>query len=318
MMSRLLILGSTGQIGSACFRYAKSHGHSTILAPTHAELELTDQRVVDEYFHQYVPSVVILAAGISGGIGFNQAYPVRLIQENLAIQLAVIRAAHNCGAKKLVFFASSCIYPRDCPQPMSEDFIFQGMLESTSLAYATAKIAGLQLCEAYNQQHSSTQMITLLPNTVYGPNSHFEPERGHVLTSLIQKMLCAKEKEQPQVVLWGSGLPRREFIYADDLAAAVFTVLSVNLDNVKMPINIGVGEDYSIQELADKIAKVIGYRGEIIWDVSKPDGASRKLLDNRKIKNLGWHPKIDLETGIRYTCEWFIAQREGIHDSASI
>lgn len=272
----------------------------------HADLNLTDAAAVEAFFDATKPEYVVLAAGRVGGIIENQTYPADFITTNLAIQLNVLRAAHRIRVKKLVFFASSCMYPRDCPQPMPESALFSGKLEPTSVAYAVAKLAGMQMCLAYNQQYGEKRFIPVIPNSTYGPNDHFDSTLGHVLAALIQRFHEAKLAGMPSVTLWGSGTPRREFIHADDVANACLLLLERDVSNLEFPVNIGVGKDWSIRELADIVARIVGYVGKIEWDTSKPDGAPRKLLDSSRLRAFGWSPTIDLEEGIKGTYQWYL------------
>jgi len=305
--ARIYIAGHTGLIGSAVSRCLAGAGFSRLLQPTHAELELSDADAVRRYFEQHRPDYVVLAAGQVGGIIQNQTYPADLITNNLAIQLNVIKIAHAAGVRRLLFFASSCMYPRECAQPMSEDMLLTGKPEPTSMAYAAAKLAGVQMCLAYNQQFGETRFIPLIPNSVYGPNDDFNPGSSHVLSALLHRFHEAMTSGAREVTLWGSGTPRREFIHADDLAAACLMLLSTPIFDVPLPINVGSGKDISIQELAEKAAKVTGFSGNIRWDTSKPDGAPRKLLDSSRIQGLGWSPSIDLERGLEDTYRWYLS-----------
>ena len=301
---KLLILGSSGLIGSACVRYAKMKNIANLLIPTHAELDILDGDVLKKYMNRHRPGMVILAAAKVGGIMPNKTYPADFITTNLLIQVNTFNAALKAGVKQLIFFGSSCMYPRECAQPMKEEAILTGKPEPTSLSYALAKLAGIQMCDAYNKQYKQTQFISLIPNSAYGANDNFDLESAHVLSALIRRFHEAKVNKQNELILWGSGRPRREFVFSDDVASAVFTVLEA--DQLDVPMNIGVGKDYSIKELSETIKKVVGYPGEIKWDTSKPDGAPQKLLDNSKILTLGWKPAIDLETGIKKTYRWFL------------
>ena len=303
-LSKILILGSTGLIGSACVRCFRNYGYKDLLLPTHVELDLSDRQAIVSYMQKHCPETVILAAAKVGGILCNKAYPADFIVTNLEIQLNTFHAAVKAGVKRFVFFGSSCMYPRECKQPMVEDMLLTGPLESTSMSYAMAKLAGLQMCQAFNEQYKKTQFMTIIPNSTYGPKDNFDLEKAHVLSALIRKMHEAKINALPKLTLWGSGNVCREFIYVDDVADAVLTV--IKSDAINFPLNIGVGIDYSIKELADLIKGVVGYEGDIIWDVDKPEGVAQKLLDNSKILALGWNPKIDLESGIRKTYDWFL------------
>ena len=246
----------------------------------------------------------------------NQRVPADFITHNLSIQMNVLRAAHAVGARKLVFFGSSCMYPRDCPQPMAEDRILTGKPEETSLPYAISKLAGTQMCLAYNKQYGDTRFLPVIPNSAYGPNDNFDPQSSHVLSALIRKIHEARESGSPVVELWGSGTPRREFVHADDIADACCFLLQQDVRGIAFPLNIGTGVDYSIRELAGIIARVLDYAGEIRWDTSKPDGAPRKLLDASRLRALGWEPRVNFEDGIRATYAWFLKTRGAIERDA--
>jgi GDP-L-fucose synthase len=281
-------------------------GYISLLVKKHGELDLADAKSVERYFDSTRPEYVVLAAGRVGGIVENQSYPADFLDTNLAIQLNVLRAACRVNVKKLILFASSCMYPLECPQPMAETYLFSGHLEPTSLAYAVSKLAGMQLCLAYNQQFGQKRFIPVIPNSAYGPNDKFDPESGHVLPALIHRFHKAKVTGAPSVTLWGSGNPRREFIHADDIADACMALLTRDISHLEFPLNIGTGTDISILELAELIANVVGYTGRIEWDTSKPDGAPRKLLDSSRMRAFGWRPKIDLEAGVRSTYLWYL------------
>lgn len=301
--ARIYIAGHTGLIGSAIHRRVEQAGMHALFCPR-AALDLTDGAMVERFFAEAQPDYVVLAAGKVGGIAENLAYPVDFLRENLTIQLNVLAAAHRARVKKLIFFGSSCMYPRDCPQPMAETALLTGQPEPSSLAYAMAKLAGLQMCLAYNQQYSAPRFIPVIPNSVYGPNDHFGP-RGHVLSALIQRFHEARLAGHREVTLWGTGTPRREFIHADDLAEACFALLARDTELLPLPLNIGAGEDVSIRELATHIAAITGFAGEISWDTSRPDGAPRKLLDSSRMRGFGWTPRVTLEAGLRETYQWY-------------
>jgi GDP-L-fucose synthase len=303
--SRIYVAGHTGLIGAAVFRRLQRLGH-TPLVRRRAELDLMDAAKVAQFFAAEQPDYVVMAAGRVGGIVENRSYPADFLRENLALQLNVLGAAHAAGVKKLIFFASSCMYPRECAQPMAEEALLTGQPEPTSLAYAISKLAGMQMCLAYNQQFGAQRFIPVIPNSVFGPNDNFDPKRGHVLSSLIRRFHEASQTGADSVTLWGTGTPKREFVYADDLADACIALLTEDTSELQLPLNIGVGEDLSIHELAEAIAGVIGYRGQIQWDTSMPDGAPRKLLDSRRIREFGWAPKTTLEEGLRATYLWYL------------
>jgi GDP-L-fucose synthase len=303
--SCIYVAGHTGLIGSAVKRKLERSGFSNVITASHQHLELTDTLSVDEFFDNTKPEFVVLAAGRVGGIVENQTYPADFMNTNLAIQLNVLRAAHRVGVRKLILFASSCMYPRECPQPMQESALFSGYPEPTSLAYAVSKLAGMQMCLAYNQQYGEKRFIPVIPNSAFGPNDNFDPKSGHVLSALIRRFHEAKEVKASSVTLWGSGNPRREFIHADDIAEACLILLREDTSHLELPLNLGTGKDFSIRELAENIATVVGYTGELEWDTSKPDGAPRKLLDSSRLLTFGWHPSVDLASGLKSTYQWY-------------
>jgi GDP-L-fucose synthase len=300
------VAGHTGLIGSAFVRRLESQGFKNILTVSHAELELTDSLAVDTFFKTHRPEYVFLAAGRVGGIVENQTYPADFIRTNLSIQLNVLDAAHRHDVKKLVLFGSSCMYPRECPQPMPEDYLLSGQPEPTSIAYAIAKLAGVQMCLSYNKQFGNQRFIPIIPNSAYGPNDNFDPKAGHVLSVLIRRFHEAKLEHAPEITLWGTGNPRREFIHADDIADASIWLLTKVGEDLDLPINVGVEMDYSIKELAEHVANVVGYDGQINWDTSKPDGAPRKLLDSSRIKTTGWQAKTPFVQGLKDSYEWYL------------
>jgi len=302
---RIYVAGHTGLIGSAMVRRLERLGIAPLVR-RRAELDLMDAAEVDRFFAAERPDYVVMAAGRVGGIAENRSYPADFLRENLALQLNVLGAAHKAGVKKLIFFASSCMYPREAAQPMAESALLTGQPEPTSLAYAISKLAGMQMCLAYNQQFGEQRFIPVIPNSVFGPNDNFDPARGHVLSSLIRRLHEARLAGIDHVTLWGTGTPRREFVYADDLADACIALLTQDTAALQLPLNIGAGEDLSIRELAEAIAVVAGYRGRILWDSNMPDGAPRKLLDSRRIREFGWVPKTTLEAGLRATYQWYL------------
>lgn len=307
--SKIYVAGHKGLIGSAmCVRLQKA-GYQNILTKTHAELELEDASAVEAFFDAEKPDYVVLAAGKVGGIVENKTYPADFITRNLAIQLNVLRAVHKTNVQKLILFASSCMYPRTCPQPMAEEALFSAPPEPTSMAYAVSKMAGMQLCLAYNQQYGHKRFIPVIPNSVFGPHDNFDPNMGHVLSVLIGRFHEAKATNAPNITLWGSGMPRREFIFSSDVADACLMLLEKESREVTYPLNLGTGQDLSIKDLAEKIAAVVGYKGEILWDTSKPDGAPRKLLDSTRIRECGWQPETNFEEGLRVTYEWFLKEK---------
>ena len=307
--SRIYIAGHTGLIGSAILRALTGSGYKNLVLATHQELELTNRHSVFEFFLAHKPEYVILAAGRVGGIIENRSYPADFITTNIAIQQNVIDAAHYYDVNKLVYFGSSCMYPKECHQPMSENALYTGKLEPTSISYAIAKLAGLQTCLAYNQQYGIKRFIPVIPNSAYGPGDNFDPNSGHVLSSLISRFHEAKINGVSKVSLWGSGSPRREFIHVDDIANACNQLLTSNIQDLDLPVNLGSGRDISIKDLANLISRIVGYQGEIEWDSSKPDGAPQKLLNSSRINDFGWFPKIPFEEGVRETYDWYLKNK---------
>jgi GDP-L-fucose synthase len=302
----IYIAGHEGLIGSAIVRVLKSSGYNNLLLRTHQELELTNTLLVDQFFDEYKLKYVFLAAGKVGGIVENKTYPADFIRTNLNIQLNVMNAAQKNNINKLIFFGSSCMYPRECKQPMAEDILLSGQPEPTSIAYAIAKLAGLHMCLSYNKQFNEQRFIPIIPNSAYGPHDNFDPHSGHVLSALITRFHKAKSEGAKSVTLWGSGNPRREFIHADDIAKASLWLMENDTKDIPLPINIGVDYDTSIKELALSIADIVGYEGLIEWDLSKPDGSPRKLLDSTRMRSLGWKPEIDFKDGLKETYNWYL------------
>lgn len=302
---RIYVAGHRGLVGSALVRKLRAEGYSHLILKTRDELDLTDQRAVEEFFAKERPDYVFLAAAKVGGILANSTYPADFIRINLQIQTNVIDAAYRYGVKKLLFLGSSCIYPKYAPQPMKEEYLLTGPLEPTNEPYAIAKIAGIKMCQAYRRQYGFNA-ISLMPTNLYGPGDNFDPMTSHVIPALIRKFHEAKEKGQP-VTVWGTGTPRREFLHVDDLADAALFLMKVYEDEAI--INVGTGEDISIKELAELIAEVVGFKGEILYDTSKPDGTPRKLLDVSRLFSMGWRPKISLREGIAATYQWFVTHR---------
>jgi GDP-L-fucose synthase len=310
----IYIAGHTGLIGSAAVRYFRRQGYVNLICKNSSELDLTDANSVEIFFEQNKPKYVILAAGQVGGILENQAFPADFMNSNLAIQLNVLKAAHRNNVDRLILFASSCMYPRECLQPMPETALLSGILEQSSIAYAISKLAGMQMCLAYNLQYGEQRFIPVIPNSVFGPNDNFDPKSGHVLSSLIRRFHEAAQNDAKVLTLWGSGNPRREFIYADDVASACLILLSREIGSFQLPLNIGMGLDFSISELAKAIAKLVGYTGKIEWDISKPDGAPRKLLDSNRIRSLGWKPEVTFEEGLANTYLWYRESLSNVGD----
>ncbi|MDO8412440.1 MAG: GDP-L-fucose synthase [Gallionellaceae bacterium] len=310
--SRIYVAGHRGLIGSALLRRFKADGYVNLITRDHASLDLADAGQAALFFKEQQPEIVVLAAGKVGGIVENKIHPADFISRNLAIQLNVIRSAHLAGVQRLIFFGSSCMYPRECAQPMAENMLLTGQPEPTSMAYAIAKLAGLQMCLAYNQQYGYSRFVPVIPNSVYGINDNFDPASGHVLSALINRFHDAKVSGAAQVTLWGTGSPRREFLYSDDLASACLALLHTDLQKVELPVNIGPGQDISIKELAELVAGIVGYEGDIAWDSSKPDGTPRKLLDSTRMKAIGWQAKTALRDGIQQTYNWYLNHKAQI------
>ncbi len=300
---KIFIAGHQGMVGSALVRALKEKGHSNLVLRSHDELDLTVQEKVYSFFKEEHPDYVFLAAAQVGGILANTTYRAEFIYSNLAIQTNVLDAAWKYNVKRLIFLGSSCIYPKHCPQPIKENYLLTGPLETTNEYYAIAKIAGLKTCEAYNYQYK-TDYISVMPTNLYGPNDTFDPETSHVMPALIQKIHQAKISKAKYVTIWGTGSPKREFLHVDDMASAC--VFLMNKESFKDIVNVGYGSDLTVRELAELICRVIGFTGELKFDPSKPDGTPRKLLDISRLQNLGWQPKINLEDGIASTYSWFL------------
>ena len=291
-------------VGSALVRRLEAGGFKNLLTRDRSELDLTDESVVAKFFASERPDIVIVAAAKVGGIKANNDYPVEFLLDNLRIQNNAIRFSHQTGVRKLLFLGSSCIYPKLAPQPIPETALLSGPLEPTNEAYATAKIAGIKLCQAYAREYGAN-FISVMPTNLYGPNDNFDLETSHVLAALLRKAHDAKTRNEKKLSVWGTGKPRREFLHVDDLASACLLLLA-KYDSPEI-INIGCGEDITVRELAELICNVVGFDGELVWDTSKPDGTPRKLLDVTKIRALGWQPTIPLRKGIAETYEWFLA-----------
>lgn len=301
--ARIYVAGHRGLVGSAIFRELQQQGFSNVLGRSRAELDLLDAQAVGSFFEREKPDFVFLAAARVGGIVANDSYPATFLYENLEIQNNVIHAAHKSGVRKLLFLGSSCIYPRLAPQPMRETDLLTGPLESTNEWYAIAKIAGIKMCQAYRRQHGR-DFISAMPTNMYGPNDNFDLQSSHVIPALIRKFHEGKASGARSVVCWGTGSPRREFLYAEDLARACLFLMERYSE--EQFINVGYGTDVSIRELAETVKRVIGYDGTIVWDSSKPDGTPRKLMDTSRLAALGWKPKVSLEEGLRLTYEAFL------------
>jgi GDP-L-fucose synthase len=305
---RVYVAGHRGMVGSAIVRRLKSE-ECAVLTADHAELDLTRQEQTERWFSSAKPDAVIVAAAKVGGIAFNNAYPVDFLAENLSIAVNVIRASHAAGVKKLLFLGSSCIYPRLAPQPMSEDLLLTGALEPTNEWYAVAKIAGIKLIEAYRRQYGA-DFISVMPTNLYGPGDNYHPEHSHVPAALIRRSHEAKLAGAPTMTVWGTGRPRREFLAVDDLAdACVFVMKHYSADGF---LNVGTGQDITIAEFAQLVADVVGYRGRLVFDTSRPDGVPQKLLNVSKLMHLGWRAKTPLREGIIATYADFLAQAEAV------
>lgn len=307
--AKIYVAGHRGLVGSALMRQLNVQGYSNIVTRTHAELDLTNQPLVAEFFASEKPEYVILAAAKVGGIYANNTYPAEFIQENLVIQNNVIHQSYLAGVKRLLFLGSSCIYPRDCPQPIKEEYLLTGELEPTNRPYALAKISGIEMCWSYNRQYG-TQYLAAMPTNLFGSGDNYHPENSHVIPALIRKFHEAKEKGSPTVTVWGTGIPMREFLYSDDMAEACVFVINMADENFQpllasdrndgLPpvLNVGTGSDLSIAELASLVKDIVGYDGEIIFDTTKPDGTMRKLMDSGRINKLGWKASTSLRDGL--------------------
>lgn len=314
--SKIYVAGHRGLVGSALVRILVAKGYQNLVLRTHAELELHDQAAVRDFFASEKPEYVILAAAKVGGIMANNTYPADFIYDNTIIQANVIHSAWQNNVKRLLFLGSSCIYPRDCPQPMKEEYFLTGILEATNRPYALAKIAGIEMCHAYNRQYG-TKYLAVMPTNLYGPGDNYDLNNSHVLPALLRKIHEAKLANSSEVVVWGSGTPRREFLYSDDMADACVHLLErmegselSSLYNEARPplVNIGCGEDMTIRELAETIADVVGYGGKLNFDTSKPDGTMRKLLDVSRIHSMGWKHTTSLREGISMTYRSYLQQ----------
>lgn len=307
------VAGHRGMVGSAIVRALRARGHEDIVTRTHAELDLSDQQAVRAFMAKEKPDHVVLAAAKVGGIHANNTYPAEFIYENLMMEANVVHESWRAGVKRLLFLGSSCIYPVRATQPMREDALLTGTLEPTNEPYAIAKIAGIKLCESYNRQYG-VDYRSVMPTNLYGPGDNYHPENSHVIPALIRRFHEAKEGRSPKVTLWGTGTPRREFLFVDDMAQACVHVMELdaatyqaNTQPMLSHINVGTGEDITIAELGRLIARVVGYTGEIAQDTSKPDGAPRKLMDVGRLKALGWQPRVGLEEGLAIAYRDFLA-----------
>jgi GDP-L-fucose synthase len=301
--SKIYVAGHRGLVGSAIVRKLEEKGYTNLVYRTSKELDLRDKNAVDTFFAEEKPEFIFLAAAKVGGIVANNEYPADFIRDNLLIQTNIIDAAYRNDVKKLLFLGSTCIYPKMAPQPLKEEYLLTGELEPTNDAYAIAKIAGIKMCQSYNRQYG-TEYISVMPTNLYGENDNFDLHTSHVLPALIRKFHEAKESDAPYVEVWGTGTPKREFLYSDDLAdACVYLINNYSGNEI---VNIGVGEDLPIKELAEKIKEVVGFTGEIKFDTSKPDGTPRKLVDVTKLNSLGWKATTSLEEGLKKAYQWFL------------
>jgi GDP-L-fucose synthase len=325
MMSRelnqnIFVAGHRGMVGSAIVRRLQALGYRSVLCAGRDELDLLDQRAVHTYFAENGIDQVYLAAAKVGGIHANNAFPADFIYENLIIEANVIQAAHRSGIQRLLFLGSSCIYPKHAIQPMKEEALLTGVLEPTNEPYAIAKIAGIKLCESYNRQYGRDYR-SVMPTNLYGPHDNYHPQNSHVIPALLRRFHEAVQSEKTEVVIWGSGDPMREFLHVDDMAAASVHLMELDLDTYQANtqpmlshINVGTGEDCTIRELAETVAKVTGFKGRLLFDASKPDGTPRKLMDVSRLRALGWHSTIGLEEGLSDAYRWFVKHRLEVRD----
>ena len=316
MKKRVFVAGHQGMVGSAIVRALEKAGDAEIITRTRSELDLLDQAAVFRFFNQNAVDEVYLAAAKVGGIWANNTYPAEFIYQNLIIEANIIHGAFQAGVRKLLFLGSSCIYPKLAEQPIAESSLLQGALEPTNEPYAIAKIAGIKLCESYNRQYG-TDYRSIMPTNLYGVNDNFHPENSHVVPALLRRFHEAKMQDLPSVTVWGSGSPMREFLYVDDMAGACLHVMNLPKEvygehvlPMSSHINVGTGKDCTIRELANTIARAVGYQGDILWDTSKPDGTPRKLLDVSLLKRLGWQYSVELDEGIERTYQWFLQNQE--------
>lgn len=304
----ILIAGYTGLVGSGLYEYFRQKSKE-VVGISSKELNLLDRHKTFDFIRDLSPSIVIDCAAIVGGIGANSSLPVDFLSKNLQMQCNLMDASHHSNVEKFVFLGSSCIYPRECPQPIKEEYLLTGLLEPTNAAYAIAKIAGIELIRSYRKQHGR-KWISIMPTNMYGPRDNFNIELGHVLPVLIHKFFLAKQEGLGEVILWGSGRPLREFLHTADLASAI--EIAIEKYDDELHLNVGPGVEVSIKELASLIAKIVGFQGKIIWDETKPDGTPRKIMDSSRIRKLGWTPAYSLEDGIRMTTQWFSENKERI------
>ena len=315
---KIYVAGHRGMVGSAIIRNLQAKGYSNIVTRTHGELDLTNQQAVKEFFEKEKPEQVYLAAAKVGGIHANNSYPAEFIYQNMMIEANVIHHAFESGVKKLLFLGSSCIYPKMAPQPMAEDALLTGQLEATNEPYAIAKIAGIKLCESYNRQYGQSHGIdyrSVMPTNLYGSGDNYHPENSHVIPGLIRRFHEAKEQKLPEVVIWGTGNPMREFLYVDDMAAASIFVMELDkptyeqhTEPMQSHINVGFGSDVTIKGLAEMIGEVVGYQGVITFDPNKPDGTPKKLMNSDRLKGMGWQAKVQLRDGLHMAYKSFLKQ----------
>jgi GDP-L-fucose synthase len=303
--ARIYVAGHRGMVGSALVRKLQANGYGSVLTRAHAELDLVNQQAVFEFLSAARPDYIFIAAAKVGGIHANNKYRADFIYQNLMIEANLIHGAHQLGIQRLCFLASSCIYPKNCPQPIKEDYLLTGPLEETNEPYAIAKIAGIKLCESYNRQYGR-QYISVMPTNLYGPNDNYDLENSHVLPALIRKAHEAKARSDKEMVVWGTGKPRREFLHVDDLADACIFLMETGYDGPLL--NIGTGEDLTIREVAETVMAAVGFDGEIVLDATKPDGTPRKLLDLSRLNDLGWKASIPFDYGIRAAYEDYVSR----------
>lgn len=303
--AKIFVAGHKGMVGSAIVRNLEAKGYNNILTQSRQELDLLDQKSVKSYLKHEQPDYIFIAAAKVGGIQANNVYRADFIYQNLMIEANLIHGAHEANIQRLCFLGSSCIYPRDCPQPIKEEYLLTGPLEQTNEPYAIAKITGIKLCESYNRQYNR-QYISAMPTNLYGPNDNYDLNNSHVLPALIRKAHEAKKNNEPTLTVWGTGTPRREFLYVDDLAEACVFLMETGYDGPLL--NVGTGEDVTIRELAETVKEIVGFKGELVFDTSKPDGTPRKLLDVTKLKALGWRAKVTLDAGIKSAYEDFMCR----------
>ncbi|MEA9601095.1 GDP-L-fucose synthase [Polynucleobacter sp. MG-28-Ekke-A2] len=318
LTQKIYVAGHRGMVGSAIVRNLQAKGYTNIVTRTHAELDLTNQAAVQAFFKEEKPDQVYLAAAKVGGIYANNTFPAEFIYQNLMMEANVIHQAFVSGVKKLLFLGSSCIYPKLAPQPMSEDALLTGKLEPTNEPYAIAKIAGIKMCESYNRQYGDSHGIdyrSVMPTNLYGPGDNYHPENSHVIPALIRRFHEAKVGNAPEVVIWGTGTPRREFLYVDDMAAASVFVMDLDkatydsqIESMQNHINVGFGSDVTIAELAKAVGDAVGYEGKINFDITKPDGSPRKWMDSSRLNNLGWKAKVDLTQGLQEAYQEFLSR----------